>query len=84
MNDLNTTNLHPAVLDGLLQTPGIVQDLMDERPSGQLLPAGFGKLILRRAPEKNMLAYMNLKTFSKDRKLQSLSLSDIVSSSSSR
>ena len=66
MNDLNTTNLHPAVLDGLLQTPGIVQDLMDERPSGQLLPAGFGKLILRRAPEKNMLAYMNLKTFSKD------------------
>ena len=74
IKDLNTTNIHPAILDGLLQTPGIIFELMEERPSGQLLPAGFKKLILRRSPEKNMLAYMNLTSFSKDEILYNLLL----------
>lgn len=74
IKDLNVTNIHPAILDGLLQTPGIIFELMMERPSGQLIPAGFKKLILRKNPEKKMLAYMNMISFSKDEILYNLLL----------
>ena len=53
MEDLHVTNLHPAVLDGLLQTCGILQDSDDRR---EFLPGGVKKFILKRHPERHMYA----------------------------
>ncbi|KAK3100448.1 hypothetical protein FSP39_020073 [Pinctada imbricata] len=53
LEGIHQTNIHPAILDGLLQTLGVMQSEDDKR---ELLPGGIRHLVLHRHPEKHMIA----------------------------
>ncbi|OWF54747.1 Erythronolide synthase, modules 3 and 4 [Mizuhopecten yessoensis] len=55
MQDTSCTHLHPAILDGLLQTPVVLN--MGIESDVTLLPGGMGSFHLRQQPERKMLAY---------------------------
>ncbi|CAC5426739.1 Narbonolide/10-deoxymethynolide synthase PikA1, modules 1 and 2 [Mytilus coruscus] len=70
--DVKMTHFHPAILDGLLQTPSVL--FLDASDDRTVLPAGIGKLILRRGIERNMIAYTELKHRSKSEVLYNMLL----------
>ncbi|KAK3100707.1 hypothetical protein FSP39_024060 [Pinctada imbricata] len=53
LEGIHQTNIHPAILDGLLQTLGVMQSDDDKR---ELLPGGIGCILVHRHPEKHMVA----------------------------
>lgn len=71
-SDVKMTHFHPAILDGLLQTPSVL--FLDASDDRTVLPAGIGKLILRRGIERNMIAYTELKHRSKTEVLYNMLL----------
>ncbi|XP_060068232.1 phenolphthiocerol/phthiocerol polyketide synthase subunit C-like [Ylistrum balloti] len=58
MRDLHNTNIHPAVLDGLLQTSGVLD--IDADKSMTVLPGGIGRLRINRPLERHMYAYVQM------------------------
>lgn len=70
--DVKMTHFHPAILDGLLQTPSVLS--LDASEDRTVLPAGIGKLILRRGIKRNMIAYTELKHRSKSEVLYNMLL----------
>ncbi|XP_069131978.1 phenolphthiocerol/phthiocerol polyketide synthase subunit C-like [Argopecten irradians] len=58
MRELHNTNVHPAVLDGLLQTSGVLDIEADK--SMTVLPGGIGRLRINRPLERNMYAYVQM------------------------
>ncbi|KAK6173394.1 hypothetical protein SNE40_016853 [Patella caerulea] len=50
------TFIHPAILDGMLQTPGIL-DIDSNSVGTEILPVQIGRLTLKGAPKDNMVAY---------------------------
>ncbi|XP_033751244.1 phthiocerol/phenolphthiocerol synthesis polyketide synthase type I PpsD-like [Pecten maximus] len=58
LRDLHTTNVHPAVLDGLLQTSGVLD--IDADKSMTVLPGGIGRLRINRPLERHMYAYVQM------------------------
>ncbi|XP_060072443.1 uncharacterized protein LOC132552298 [Ylistrum balloti] len=58
MKDTSCTHIHPAVLDGLLQTPAVLNNVIES--SKTLLPAGMSSFRLHQKPERRMLAFTSL------------------------
>ncbi|OWF43458.1 fusarin C synthetase-like [Mizuhopecten yessoensis] len=58
VRDLQNTNVHPAVLDGLLQTSGVLDIEADNTMT--VLPGGIGRLRINRPLERHMYAYVQM------------------------
>ncbi|XP_063446687.1 phenolphthiocerol/phthiocerol polyketide synthase subunit C-like [Mytilus trossulus] len=71
-SDVKMTHFHPAILDGLIQTSSVL--FLDASDEITVLPAGIGKLILRRGIERAMIAYTELKHRSKSEVLYNMLL----------
>ncbi|OWF50768.1 uncharacterized protein LOC110450066 [Mizuhopecten yessoensis] len=63
--DISSTHLHPSILDGLLQTPGVLNVKVDVGTT--LLPGGIESIITRLPPERKMLAFASLVSQTKDK-----------------
>ncbi|XP_069133106.1 phthioceranic/hydroxyphthioceranic acid synthase-like isoform X2 [Argopecten irradians] len=65
IKDIDATHLHPAILDGLLQTTGVFN--LQTNIGTTLLPAGIESIMTRQSPEKKMLAFATLVSHTKQR-----------------
>ncbi|XP_033752777.1 polyketide synthase-nonribosomal peptide synthetase hybrid himA-like [Pecten maximus] len=63
--NIDSTNLHPSILDGLLQTPGVLNVKVNFGTT--LLPGGIESIIIRQPPERNMLAFASLVSQTKEK-----------------
>ncbi|XP_021371585.1 uncharacterized protein LOC110462085 isoform X2 [Mizuhopecten yessoensis] len=62
--DISSTNLHPSILDGLLQTVVILDLEVDAGTTP--LPGGIESIVIRQTPEKNMVVFTSLVYQTKD------------------
>lgn len=58
LKDIDATHMHPAILDGLLQTPGVLN--VNTNKGTTLLPGGIESIMIRQSPERKMLAFASL------------------------
>ncbi|XP_060064747.1 uncharacterized protein LOC132545096 [Ylistrum balloti] len=63
--DIGSTQMHPSVLDGLLQTPGVLNVKVNFGTT--LLPGGIESIVVHQPPERKMLAFASLVSQTKDK-----------------